>query len=81
MEKRLGAALIVVEDPASVPALNQILSDHAAIILGRQGIPLRERGLSIISIVFEGDSDQIGALTGPIGRLGGIRVKTLMMKG
>lgn len=81
MEKRVGAALILVENRESVTKLNQILTTHADVIIGRQGIPLLGRGLSIISLVLEGTSDELSALTGPIGKLEGVQVKTLMMKG
>lgn len=80
MEKRIGAALILVEEKLSVTKLNEILSRHADIIIGRQGIPLMQKGVSVISLVLEGTSDQIGALTGPIGKLTGVQVKSLMMK-
>lgn len=81
MEKRVGAALILVENRESVSKLNQILTTHADVIIGRQGIPLMGRGLSIISLVLEGTSDELSSLTGPIGKLDGVQVKTLMMKG
>lgn len=81
MEKRIGAALILVENRESVSRLNQILSAHADIIIARQGIPLQQRGISVISLVVEGTTDEIGALTGPIGKLNGVQVKTLMLKG
>lgn len=81
MEKRIGAALILVENRESVSRLNQILSAHADIIIARQGIPLQQRGISVISLVLEGTTDEIGALTGPIGKLSGVQVKTLMLKG
>lgn len=81
MEKRIGAALILVENRESVTKLNQILTNHADVIIGRQGIPLLGRGVSVISLVLEGTSDELSALTGPIGKLDGVQVKTLMMKG
>ena len=81
MEKRLGAALILVENRDSVNKLNQILSVHADVIVARQGIPLQARGVSVISLVLDGTSDELSALTGPIGKLDGLQVKTLMMKG
>jgi len=81
MEKRLGAALILVENRDSVLKLNQILTTHANVIIGRQGIPLQGRGVSVISLILEGTSDELSALTGPIGKLDGVQVKTLMMKG
>jgi len=81
MEKRIGAALILIENKDSVNKLNQILSVHADVIVGRQGIPLKDRHVSVISLVLEGTSDELSALTGPIGKLEGVQVKTLMMKG
>ena len=81
MEKRIGAALIMLENRESIGQLNQIISAHADIIVGRQGIPLSGRNVNIISLVLEGSSDQIGALTGPIGQLNGVQVKTIMMRG
>ncbi|HCT31063.1 MAG TPA: CopG family transcriptional regulator [Bacteroidales bacterium] len=81
MEKRLGAALILIENRDSVNKLNQILSAHADVIIARQGLPLQGRSVSVISLVLEGTSDELSALTGPIGKLDGVQVKTLMMKG
>lgn len=81
MERRLGGALILVENKESVNKLNQILTTHANVIIGRQGIPLMDRGVSIISLVLQGTTDEISALTGPIGKLEGVQVKSLMMKG
>lgn len=80
MEKRIGSALIMIEDKDQITTLNQILSKHNDIIIGRQGIPLRERDISIISIVLEGSTDEIGALTGQVGRLKGIQVKSILTK-
>ncbi len=81
MEKRIGTALILVENRESASRLNQIFSAHADIIIARQGIPLQQRGISVISLVLEGTTDEIGALTGPIGKLSGVQVKTIMLKG
>ncbi|HBI80818.1 MAG TPA: CopG family transcriptional regulator [Bacteroidales bacterium] len=81
MEKRIGAALILVENRENASRLNQILSANAGIIIARQGIPLQQRGISVISLVLEGTTDEIGALTGPIGKLSGVQVKTIMLKG
>ncbi|MBE0654905.1 MAG: CopG family transcriptional regulator [Bacteroidales bacterium] len=80
MEKRIGSALIMIEEPSVVPALNLILSHHSEIIIGRQGIPLRDRNISIISLVLEGSTDEIGALTGQIGRLKGVQIKSVLTK-
>ena len=80
MEKRIGAAVILVDNKQSVDALNQILSDYAEIIIARQGVPLRDRGISVITIILEGNTDTIGSLTGKIGRLFGVQVKSVLTK-
>jgi putative iron-only hydrogenase system regulator len=79
MEKRIGAALIVVEDRRVVDQLNAIISKHSHIILGRQGLPLSDRSISVISLVLEGTTDEIGAFTGPVGRLQGVTIKSILV--
>lgn len=78
MEKRIGTVIIYVGDRQSAPQLNEVLSRHADIIICRQGFPRKE--YSLISVVFEGTTDQIGSLTGQLGRIEGIEVKSAMLK-
>jgi putative iron-only hydrogenase system regulator len=63
-----------------VPRVNTLLSEYSEIILGRQGIPIRDHGISIISLVIEGNTDQINALTGKIGKLEGVEVRSILAK-
>ncbi len=79
MEKRIGTAIIQIENFENVQQLNEIISKHSHIILGRQGLP-RSNGLSIISLVLEGTTDEIGSLTGQLGRLKGIQIKSVLLK-
>jgi putative iron-only hydrogenase system regulator len=79
MEKRTGSVLIQIETRENVQSLNDIISKHSQIIIGRQGLP-RSNGQSIISLVLEGTTDQIGSLTGRLGRLKGIQVKSVLLK-
>jgi len=79
MEKRVGVALIQVENREIVQLLNEIISKHSRIIIGRQGLP-RSNGQSVISLVLEGTTDQIGSLTGQLGRIKGIQVKSVLLK-
>ena len=79
MEKRIGTTLIRVIDRESTARLNTILSNHASIIIGRQGLP-RNDGTSVISLVLEGTTDEIGSLTGQIGRIKGIQTKSVLLK-
>ena len=80
MEKRIGAVIILVERKESVGEINTILSRHSHAILGRQGIPLREKSISIINLVLEASSEEISSLTGRIGRLEGVQVKSVLTK-
>lgn len=79
MEKRAGSAIILIQTREDIQQLNEILSKHSQIIIGRLGLP-RSNGQSIISLVLEGTTDQIGSLTGQLGRLRGIQVKSVLLK-
>lgn len=78
MEQRIGAVIILIGEGSNVSRINAIISEHSSIILGRQGIPLRDRSASVISLVLEGNTDLIGSLTGKLGRLPGVRVKSVL---
>lgn len=80
MQKRLGVAGIVVENLGAAEEVNAILHEFSGIIVGRMGIPYRERGVSIISIILDGTSDEISALTGRLGRVSQVSVKTALTK-
>jgi len=81
MERRIGVIGIVVENRKEVSdKLNKILSEHGEIIVGRMGIPYRERGLCVISLIVDGTTDEIGALTGKLGSLPGVKVKSALTK-
>lgn len=76
METRLAVMGIVVENPDSVERLNALLHEYASIVIGRMGMPYRERNISLISVAVDAPQDVISALSGKIGRLPGINVKT-----
>ncbi|MCF8302336.1 MAG: hypothetical protein K9I94_03595 [Bacteroidales bacterium] len=80
MEKRIGTAILLINKRDNVSRLNSILSEHAEVILGRQGIPVTEQGVHIISLVLYGTTNDIGSLTGQLGRLDGIKVKSVLIK-
>lgn len=80
MEKRVGVVGIVVENFQSTENVNSILHDFAHLIVGRMGIPYRERGMSVISIIVDGTSDEISAMTGKLGKIPGINVKSAITK-
>lgn len=82
MEKRIGTVIILIEDKEAVNRLNTIISEHSDIVVGRQGIPLLENETrhSVISLVLHGELDRIGSLTGKLGRLNGVNVKSALLK-
>lgn len=80
MENRIALLGIVVEDPASVEPLNQLLHDYREYVVGRMGIPHRERGISLISIVLDAPGDAISSLSGKAGMLPGVTAKALYAK-
>lgn len=76
METRIAVMGIIVEDIDSVEALNSALHDYGAYIIGRMGIPYRDRSLNIVSIAIDAPQDVIASLAGKIGNISGISVKT-----
>ena len=76
METRVAVMGIIVEKTDSVEALNGILHEYASYIIGRMGIPYRERGINVISVALDAPQDTIAALAGKVGNLDGISVKT-----
>ncbi len=79
MEKRIGAVIIEIIKRENAPQVNLVISRHSEIILGRQGLP-RSNKNSIISLILEGTTDEIGSLTGQLGRIDGIEVKSALLK-
>lgn len=80
METRVAIIGIIVENPDSVEALNELLHSYRSYIIGRMGIPYKEKNMSIISIVIDAPQDEISALSGKIGKLHGISSKTAYSK-
>lgn len=79
MKTRIGVLGIAVENRReAAPRVNEILSEHAEIIVGRMGIPYREKNLSVIALIIDGSTDEIGALTGKLGALPGVKVKSAL---
>ncbi len=80
-ERRIGIVSIIVYDPDSAyQKLNSILHEFGSMILGRLGLPNRERHLSIIALIVDGTTDEIGAMTGQIGQVPSVTVKTSFAK-
>ena len=77
METRVAILAIIVEDLESVATVNSILHDYGTYIIGRMGLPYRERKINIISVVVDAPHNEISALSGKIGRLQGVSAKTV----
>lgn len=77
MSTRVAVIAIVVENPDSVTAINALLHDASEFVLGRLGVPYRERGISLISVALDAPQDVISALSGRIGALPGVSAKTV----
>lgn len=75
MENRIAMISIIVEDAASVEALNNLLHDNSRYIIGRMGIPYREAGVNLIAVAIDAPLDTINSLTGRLGRLAGVSAK------
>lgn len=80
MENRIALLGIVVEDPDSVEPLNKLLHEYKDYVVGRMGIPYRERGVNLISIVLDAPGDAISTLSGKAGMLSGVTAKALYSK-
>ena len=80
MNTRVALIGIIVENMDSVEQLNRILHEYGRYIIGRMGIPYRERQVSIISVVVDGPAEIISALSGRLGMLPGISTKTVYSK-
>ena len=76
MQTRVAVMSIILEDSACAEAVNAVLHQYGQYIIGRMGIPYRERGINIVSIAIDAPQDAISALSGKIGNLPGISVKT-----
>ncbi|MFA9380019.1 MAG: TM1266 family iron-only hydrogenase system putative regulator [Acetanaerobacterium sp.] len=80
MDKRIGIVGIVIDELSCVEQVNAVLHDYAHLVVGRMGIPYRERGVSVISLIVDGANDEISAMTGRLGRITGAAVKSMITK-
>ena len=76
-ENRVALLALIVRDGASVAALNELLHQYGDCIIGRMGIPYRERDVNIISVAMDAPGSVISALSGKLGRLPGVTAKTV----
>lgn len=79
-EKRLAMVAIIVEDFDSVEKLNKLMHENGQYIIGRMGLPCRDRSVSLISVALDAPSDVISSLSGKLGMLPGVSAKTVYAK-
>ena len=80
MDKKIGIIGIVIEELSCAEHVNAVLHEYAGLIVGRMGLPYRERGVSVISLIVDGSNDEISAMTGKLGRVSGASVKSMIAK-
>ena len=81
MEKRLGFVGIIIENrKENAPKVNDILSGHSELIVARVGLPYREKKCSVITLIVDATTDELGSLTGKLGKLSGISTKSALNK-
>ena len=80
METRIALIGIIVEGSEATEKLNTILHEYAHHIVGRMGIPYREKGICIFSIVIDATNDVISSLSGKLGQINGLSIKTVYSK-
>ena len=76
MERRIGFVGLILESRDGVETVNRVLSEHAELILARVGLPRRDKGVSVITLVVEATTDELGTLTGRLGSIPGVSVKS-----
>ena len=77
VETRVAVIAIIVREGTQVTALNELLHQYGTHIIGRMGVPYREKGVNIISVAMDAPGDVISALSGKLGRLEGVTAKTV----
>ena len=79
-EKRLAVISIIAENRENSSIFNTLLSEYGEYVVGRMGIPYREKSVFVLSVIIDAPAEIINTLTGKIGMLKGVTAKTLMSK-
>ena len=81
MEKRVGFVGIIIEDrKKAAHSVNELLSEYGDMVVARVGLPYKERGCSVITLIVDATTDALGSLTGKLGALDGVSVKSALTK-
>ena len=79
-EKLIGVVALAIHDrQARATSVNNVISQYADLVVGRMGVPYRERGLSIIALLVDGSTDGLGAMTGKLGNIPGVKVRSVLL--
>ena len=76
-ETRIALVGIIVENGEMAEKINAVLHEYSRYIIGRMGVPYREKGVNVISVAMDAPGDAISALSGKLGRLEGVTAKTV----
>lgn len=80
-EKRLGVIAVIIENAKEAQGrINAVISEFSQLVVGRMGIPYRDRNLSVISLIVDGNENAINTLTGRLGSINGVTAKAVMTK-
>ncbi len=80
-DKRLGVIAIIIENPHDSQAkVNSFISEASAIVVGRMGIPYREKNVGVLALIVDGTENEINALTGRLGNIAGVSAKATLTK-
>lgn len=80
MEEKVAIIGIFIQDINAAAQVNELLHEYADCIIGRIGVPYREKSLNVISVIINASSDQISTLSGKLGRINGISAKAMQAK-
>ena len=80
MDRRIAILGIIVENTDSVERVNELLHEYRKYMVGRMGMPYRERGISVISVVMDADTNTVSALSGKLGMTPGVSAKAVYSK-
>ena len=77
---RVATVAMIIDDSSCIEQVNDLLHEYSRYIIGRMGVPYREKGLNIINVVLDAPADSISALSGKLGRLQGVTAKAVYAK-
>jgi putative iron-only hydrogenase system regulator len=80
MEKQVGVVAVIIKDrKMASPKVNEVLSQYGEMVIGRMGLPYHERNIHIVTLIVDGSTDEIGAMTGKLGIIPGVVVKSTLV--